>query len=330
MSAAETLPGMTAQPMSYLHTYGPAADPVTRLGWGLGIVSVLVVLIISALLLGAVLRRRAPLGAGQVDPLAIGRQGNGLRWIYIGVSISSVVLLGLAVWTMFTISAVSRPATTAAFTIRVTGYQWWWRARYEGGEAARTFTTANEIHIPVGQPVRLELESADVIHSFWVPQLGGKTDTIPGLTNISWMQADKAGIYRGQCGEYCGMQHAHMALLVVADPPAEFQAWWNVQLADAGDRKLDAAAQDGAAVFASHCAACHAVRGTDAGGILGPDLTHLMMRHTIAAGTLPNDADHLADWIRHAQAIKPGAGMPDIALDDAQLKLVVAYLQTLH
>jgi cytochrome c oxidase subunit 2 len=321
---------MTSHPMSYLHTYGPAADPVTRLGWGMGVVSVLVVLIISGLLLGGILRRRDPALANNSHPLDVGRQGNGMRWIYIGVGVSSVVLVGLGLWTLLTIAAVSRPPAATAFTVRVTGYQWWWRVRYEGKETARTFTTANEIHIPVGQPIRLELESADVIHSFWVPQLGGKTDTIPGQTNVSWIQADRPGVYRGQCGEYCGAQHAHMALLVVADAPDAFNAWWNAQLASVDNSILPAAALDGESVFTSHCAACHAVRGTGAGGIVGPDLTHLMSRHTIASGKLPNDSDHLAEWIRHAPQLKPGSRMPSIALSDAELKSVLSFLQILH
>lgn len=343
MIPAEAIPGMSANPMSYLHTYSPGADPVTRLGWGLGIVSIAVVVIIAGLLLGAILRRRESVEAGGVDPLDVGRHGNGMRWIYIGVGTSTVVLLGLAIWTLVTIAAVARPQGTAAFTVRVTGYQWWWRVRYEDRDAARTFTTANEIHIPVGKPVRLELESGDVIHSFWVPQLGGKIDTIPGQTNVSWIQADRAGVYRGQCGEYCGAQHAHMALLVVADPPAAFDAWWNAQLQSAGPSApaqvtqtsapaapAPASVSSGQAVFTTYCGACHAVRGTDAGGIYGPDLTHVMSRHMIAAGTVPNDATHLADWIRHAQQIKPGTRMPDIALSNSDLHSVVTFLQTLH
>jgi len=327
------IPGMSANPMSYLHTYSPGADPVTRLGWGLGIISIAVVAIISALLLAGILRRREPATAADSDPLHVGREGQGMRWIYIGVGVSTMVLFGLALWTLTTIAAVSRPPAMAAFTVRVTGYQWWWRVRYEDRDPSRTFTTANEIHIPVGKPVRLELESGDVIHSFWIPQLGGKTDTIPGQTNVSWIQADKPGVYRGQCGEYCGMQHAHMAMLVVADPPDVFAAWWAAQLQPAAkpaQATTAAPLPNGQAVFLTYCAACHAVRGTDAGGIYGPDLTHLMSRHMIAAGTLSNDEAHLAEWIRHAQQIKPGTRMPDINLPERDLKAVTAFLQTLH
>lgn len=320
-----TLPA-SVMPMSYLHTVGPAADPVTRLGWGLGLISVTVVVIIAALLLGAVLRQRAASDQGP----DVSRDGAGMRWIYIGVGISSVVLAGCAIWTLLVLTAVAHPATKPAFTVRVTGLQWWWRVRYEDGHAGQVFTTANELHVPVGQPVRLELESGDVIHSFWVPQLSGKTDTIPGQTNVSWFQADKPGVYRGQCAEYCGAQHAHMALQVVAEPPAQFQAWWQAQLAAAGPAPAAGPAAAGAALVQARCSACHTVRGTDAGGIVGPDLTHLASRRTIAGGTLPNDAQHLADWISHSQRIKPGTKMPEFALSAADLSNVVAYLSTLR
>jgi cytochrome c oxidase subunit 2 len=313
-----------AMPMSYLHTAGPAADPVTRLGWGLGLVSVAVVLIISALLLAAVFRTRA----GSAAPPDPSRQGEGMRWIYIGVSVSSVVLLACAIWTLVTLTAVARPATTPAFTVRVTGLQWWWRLRYENANPGQTFSTANELHVPVGQPVRLELESADVNHSFWVPQLAGKTDMIPGQTNVSWIQADRAGDYRGQCGEYCGAQHAHMALHVVAQEPAAFAAWWRGQLGAAAPTLPGAAG--GAALVLDRCSACHTIRGTSAGGLVGPELTHLMSRATIAGGTLPNDASHLADWIAHTQRIKPGTTMPEFALTEAQMRDVIAYLSTLR
>lgn len=312
--------------MSYLHTVGPAADPVTRLGWGLGLISLAVIVIIAALLLGAVLRRRGA-AAHQADVM---RQGAGLRWIYIGVGLSSVVLAACAIWTLLVLSSVAHPASKPAFTVRVTGLQWWWQVRYEDGQAHQIFTSANEVHVPVGQPVRLELESGDVIHSFWVPQLGGKTDAIPGQTNVSWFQADRPGVYRGQCAEFCGAQHAHMALQVVAEPPAAFQAWWQAQLAPAPPAPAAGPVAAGAALVQARCSACHTVRGTDAGGILGPDLTHLASRATIAGGTLPNDASHLAMWITQAQRIKPGTKMPEFALSRGDLSNLVAYLSTLR
>jgi cytochrome c oxidase subunit 2 len=185
------------------------------------------------------------------------------------------------------------------------------------------------LHIPVGRSVHIELLSDDVIHSFWIPALAGKTDVIPGQTNVAWLEATKPGIYRGQCTEYCGEQHAQMAMYVIADPPAQFQSWWDTQLASAPQANSDAVAY-GQAIVTERCGACHSIRGTSAGGIFGPDLTHLMSRRTIAAGTLPNDRENLAHWISHAQAIKPGSRMPTIALSPDELVAVATYLQTLE
>ena len=229
---------------------------------------------------------------------------------------------------MFTVAAVAMPTRTV-LTLQVTAAQWWWSVRYQSGEPDRVFTTANEIHIPVGRPVRIELTSQDVIHSFWIPQLAGKMDVIPGQTNVAWLQADQPGAYRGQCGEYCGAQHAHMAMYVIADAPQEYALWVRDQLRAAATPASEAA-RFGAQAFAAHCAACHAVRGTDAGGILGPDLTHLMSRQTIAAGLLPNTPGNLAAWIADSQALKPGSRMPALALSGRDLSATRTYLQTLH
>jgi cytochrome c oxidase subunit 2 len=239
------------------------------------------------------------------------------------------VVIGCVIGTLFTFAAVAMPAHAADLTLEVTGWQWWWSVRYRSAEPARIFTAANEIHIPVGRPVRIELTSHDVIHSFWIPHLGGKMDVIPGQTNVMWLQADHAGTYRGQCAEYCGAQHAHMAMYVVADTPQDYLAWLRGQLADAAPPRSQAV-RHGEESFVAHCAACHAVRGTSAGGILGPDLTHLMSRRTIAAGLLPNTPGNLAAWIADAQALKPGSRMPTLALSGPDLSAVVSYLQTLH
>ncbi len=312
--------------MSYLRTYGAAGDPATRLGWGLGLVSIAVTLIITVLLLRAVLRRHAK----PADPaaLAVRRDEGGMAWLYVGVGTSSVVLVACVVWTLFTVAAVAMPAHTA-LTLQINAAQWWWGVRYHSAQTERTFSTANEIHIPVGQPVRIELSTRDVIHSFWVPQLGGKMDVIPGKTNVMWLQADRAGIYRGQCGEFCGAQHAHMALYVVADSPQDYLAWSSHQLQPAEMPQSDSQRADQHA-FMANCAACHAVRGTPAGGTLGPDLTHLMSRETIAAGLLSNTPGHLAAWIADSQALKPGSRMPTLNLSGANLNAVVRYLQTLQ
>lgn len=315
-------------PMSYLQSFGPAGYPVTRLGWGLGLVACAVVLIIGVLLLGAIFRSRRS-NAEPVDALAVHRDAGGMAWIYLGVGISIVVLAVCMVWTLVVIAAVQQPSRATVQTVQVTASQWWWGLRYDNPQASRIFTAANEIHIPVGQPVRFELNSADVIHSFWIPKLGGKTDVIPGQTNVTWLQADQPGVYRGQCAVFCGAEHARMALIVVAQSPQDFRAWQARQLADA-PAPTSALARTGEQVFQSHCSACHTVRGTPAGGHVGPDLTHLMSRQTLAAGVLPNNAGTLAGWIMQPQAIKPGSRMPDQILSSQQLAAVVSYLQTLQ
>ena len=313
-------------PMTYMRTFGPAADPVTSLGWGLTIISALVILIIAGLLLKATLRARAT--TVSLSTIPITRPGGGSRWIYLGTGISTIILLGLVVWTMFTLAAIASAPEAPAFTIEIRAHQWWWEARYIDGASDRTFVTANELHIPVGKPVQLRLIGDDVIHSFWIPALAGKTDVIPGQTNLAWLEAIALGTYRGQCTEYCGAQHAHMAEFVMADTAADFASWWNHQLTPAPSPTLPN--MRGESVFLARCGACHAVRGTGAGGILGPDLTHIMSRATLGAGTVPNDPPSLRAWINDAQAVKPGARMPTLDLPPEELAAVTDYVQTLH
>jgi cytochrome c oxidase subunit II len=320
-------PASAETPMSYLRTFGPAADPVTRLNWGLLAISVFVVVLIGVLVLWGSLRKRPP-QADADGRLPVGAAHGGLAWIYIGAGISTLVLLGSAAWTLLTLAAVAAPPGSSGLTIDVIGHQWWWEVRYTGSEPSQVVVTANEIHVPIGQPVRLKLSSADVIHSFWIPQLAGKTDMIPGQTNYAWLQADRPGDYRGQCGEFCGAQHAHMALHVIAEEPAAFDAWRRGQLAEGATPQAPDAVR-GMAVFIARCSECHAVRGTSAAGKLGPDLTHLMSRRTIASGTLPNNTGTLSGWVADAQALKPGSRMPTLDLSPQDLHAVVSYLETL-
>jgi cytochrome c oxidase subunit 2 len=215
-------------------------------------------------------------------------------------------------------------------TIEIIGHQWWWEMRYRGPSPGDQVITANEIHIPTGQRVRIELTSADVIHSLWVPNLQGKTDLVPGRTLITWLQADVPGISRGQCAEYCGIQHTHMAFLVVAETPAEFARWLAEQRRPA-QAPADAMSQQGQSVFdGSGCGYCHTVSGARAAGSLGPDLTHFASRRTIAAGTLPNTRENLAAWLADPQRIKPGNLMPRVPLTPAALDAVVRYLESLR
>ncbi|HTJ22453.1 MAG TPA: cytochrome c oxidase subunit II [Gemmatimonadaceae bacterium] len=216
-----------------------------------------------------------------------------------------------------------------ALTINVTGHQWWWEAEYEDPDPSKRITTANEIHVPVGQPVQFKLRAADVIHSFWVPNLNGKRDLIPGYVSSQWFRADTAGVYRGQCAEFCGLQHAKMALYIVAEPPAKFAAWM-AAAAQSPPPPADSARLYGQRVFlSSGCAVCHTIGGTQAQAFVGPPLTHLKSRATIAAGTLTNTRANLMGWITNPQAIKPGVRMPAYPLTPLQLEALVDYLETL-
>lgn len=320
---------MNDTPLGYLTSAGRRADVTLPLTWFVLAVSVIVCIVITALLWLAVRRAQANGGAAETAAVAVDNSRRGVRWIWIGVAISSVPLLVTLVWTMAAMARVAGPPTQTALTIDVTGRQWWWDVVYHGALPSDTFQTANEIHIPVGVPVLVRLHGGDVIHSFWVPQLAGKTDTIPGQQNLAWLQADHPGRYRGQCTEFCGFQHARMGFEVVADPPAAFERWRLAQLAPARD-PVTPQQQRGAALVTFRCGLCHQVRGTDAASHYGPDLTHLMSRRLIAAAALPNSPGALGGWVQEPQGVKPGSLMPNQHLSGAELSDTLAYLETLR
>jgi cytochrome c oxidase subunit 2 len=315
-------------PMNYMVSHGPVAASEARLGWYLMIVSGVVVAVVALLVVFGGVRRPPARDATSLERTA---GHGGLVWIYVGgLLIPAAILIVSFGLTLGTLHATARPGRDAAATIQIIGHRWWWEVRYLDRDPTKTIETANEIHVPVGEPVRLQLTSADVIHSFWVPQLAGKTDVIPGQTNIVWLEADTAGVYRGACTEYCGLQHANMAPVVIAEPPAAFQSWAAAQRASAAT-PTDPDAAAGLAVFQkSACATCHAIRGTDALGRVGPDLTHLASRVTLAAGTLENTRGNLAGWIGNSQAIKPGNDMPVMTIAPKDLQALLAYLETLQ
>lgn len=315
-----------AAPLNYfLHAAGPAARPTMYLGWALAALVTAVMVIVAALLVVGVAKRRAPAANDRLPPDA-----GGMQWIYIGTGISAVALFGALVYMLVTLDSVAAPSRPPALTVSVTAYDWWWKVDYrDPANPARDFATANEIHIPVGEPVKIELRSADVIHAFWVPQLAGKTQTIPGRLNEQWIEADAPGVYRGQCSQFCGAQHAHMAFEVVAEDRAAFDAWWSAQAAPHA-AATSTAARAGARLFEARCAGCHTVRGTPSAGAQAPDLTHLGSRRLIAAGALSNTPEHQLDWIRHAQRIKPDGLMPSIALNAQEAEALSAYLATLQ
>jgi cytochrome c oxidase subunit 2 len=213
--------------------------------------------------------------------------------------------------------------------IKVTANQWWWQADYEGATPSEQFSTANELHLPVNRTAVIELHAGDVIHSFWAPNLGGKEDLIPGRTNYLRLTPRRTGVFRAQCAEFCGLQHAKMALTITVDRPADFEAWRRHQLGTP-PAPSNAEAQAGQHLFHTRaCVMCHRVGGTDAGATVGPDLSHIASRPTLAAGTLPNTPEALAGWITDPQGLKPGASMPKVSLSGPELSAVVAYLETL-
>jgi cytochrome c oxidase subunit 2 len=246
------------------------------------------------------------------------------------VGVSVIVLFVLLVVSISTSKSIRRFESKNALTIQVMGHQWWWHIKYQDPVASQSFQTANEIHIPVGEPVVILTSSNDVIHSFWAPNITGKRDLIPGYQNALWIQADKVGRYRGQCAEFCGHQHAHMAFYIIAEDKADFEKWKQAQIQPAPTPTPGSVQDKGMQKFlAAPCVMCHTVRGTQAGGAVGPDLTHVASRTTIAAGTLPFDHVNLQQWIRNAQAVKPGVRMPAMQLTDADLNAITMYVESL-
>ena len=300
---------------STLNPASHAADKIADLWWILFVVSVVVFTVVVALLLVGTLRGR---GGGPPDR-RVSRRGTRLVAI-AGVVVPAVVVISLFFASVATLPAVAPAGKNARMTIDVVGRQWFWDVYYRGGKVR----TSNEIHIPAGVPVEVRVHSEDVIHSLWVPRLNRKIDMIPGQTSSVVFDADKPGVYRGQCAEFCGVEHGNMALLVIAEPPADFARW------------LDHEAQPtptglgGSATFLnSGCGDCHLLRDTPAQSRYGPDLTHFGERQTIAAGTMTNTPEHLADWLRDPQAVKPGNKMPDLGLPEPEIQALVRYLEGL-
>jgi cytochrome c oxidase subunit II len=252
------------------------------------------------------------------------------RGVTTAVAVTVVILIALlaiSVWTGRTIATLH---AASAVRINVVGHQWWWEIEFDDPIPSRRVVTANEIHVPVDRPVRLSFASRDVIHSFWLPNLQGKRDLIPGYTSAIWINATRPGQFRAQCAEFCGLQHAHMALPVVAEPEADFNRWLDGLRQPARD-PLGDEQQRGLQIFLSaRCSGCHTVRGTLAHGQVGPDLTHIASRSTIGAGSLPNSREHLRAWILDPQRIKPGNQMPPSPMSDADLQALLGYLESLR
>jgi len=313
-----------------LRPAGVQAEHILHLWQGtLALCTVVFVLVLGAVLLalwrsGRGNARQAP----DLSPLTAPESGS-RRAVTWAVALSSIGLAALLWADVRTGSALAQLPAAGALRIELTGKQWWWQAVYDDPQTGARFVTANELHLPVGRAAIITLRSDDVIHTLWVPNLHGKKDLIPGRVAELRVRADQAGVYRGQCAEFCGEQHTLMALLVVAEPPAQYAAWAAAQARPAV--AATGAAQRGLQVFMENrCASCHTIAGTPAAGQAGPDLTHLASRQTLAAGTLPNTRGHLGGWIVDAPSLKPGTSMPATPLPADQLHALLAYLETLQ
>jgi cytochrome c oxidase subunit II len=320
------LAGSCTPDQSALHPRGPQAELLADIIWFFVIACTAVWIAVVIALAMALLRRRGP----RPDPLAADPQRERRAHIAIG---AAVVATFLIVTVHVAVSYVGQKRLFThkepAVTITVTGHQWWWEVRYEDPRPHHVFTTANEIHVPVGEPVTVVLKSDDVIHSFWVPNLAGKVDLIPGQDNRLQFVAAREGVYRGQCAEFCGFQHAHMGLVVVAEPRESFEQWRAAQIKPANPPS-DPERQKGHDVFhAKACMMCHQIRGAPAGGRMGPDLTHLASRRDLAAATLKNTRGNLAAWIVDPQSIKPGSQMPLVSIAPDELDPLLSYLEGL-
>lgn len=309
-------------PLSALDPAGPGAARIERLWWVLFWISSVVFAVVVGLILFSLRRARRDVTA-ELDRDET-RWGD--RFIAVaGVGIPVLILLGSFVYSLGEMNALATDDDDgSSLEIEVVSHNWWWEVRYPNGAV-----TANEIHIPTGERVRVILTTADVLHSFWVPRLQAKMDHVPGTENEMWIQADEPGTYRGQCAEFCGLQHAHMAFFVDAQPPDEFEDWYANE-SSAAPSPEGASSQRGQEVFlSSSCVGCHAVGGTEAAGIAGPDLTHLAARDTLFAGRLDNTRANLERVIIDPQGVKPGVGMPPTALDADDLEALLDYLESL-
>ncbi len=308
-----------AQPaMSVLSPAGPQAQAIADIGWAMALGAAALTLLVTGLLWRAL---RGPHRA--VRPL---------RWLVgAGLVMPVVVLAALMGWSQWHARVVMADPPPDALVVGLTGHMWWWELRYRHPAGGADIVTANEIRVPVGRTVWLALSSADVIHSVWLPQLAGKMDTVPGRVNRLVFRVDRPGVYRGQCAEFCGVQHARMALHLVAMPPADFEAWLQTQATGARVAATPQQQRGREAFLAQRCSACHTVRGVAEESRLGPDLTHVGSRVALGAGTLPNDPQAMADWITRVQDFKAGARMPDYRqLDAPTLQDIAAWLSHLQ
>jgi cytochrome c oxidase subunit 2 len=322
---------LLATNQSALDPAGPQAGRISTLWWIFFGTTATIYVIVQICMLVAALRKRQtepqPPPPMPIDPARERRVNRVISWL---VGMTAVVLFALLLSEFITGRKLyAFTSSPNQLEIKIIGHQWWWEVRYEDPVRSNMVITANEIHIPVGVPIRFDLESTDVIHSFWVPNLNGKKDLIPGHPTYFSMQADRPGKYEGQCAEFCGHQHAHMRFLVIAESRADFDKWREAQLKPAPEPQTDAQKRGRDVFINGSCIMCHTISGTPARGTVGPNLTHIGSSQTIAAATLANDPQNLRNWVHNAQSIKPGVLMPQIELPEGDIDAVVQYLESL-
>ena len=326
-------------PQSALDTAGPQAGRIESLWWIFfwvcAVVYVLVLVFLFLPLLRGDVGRPAAGAAPEPssdapeitpDPAAERRRSS---VVGAAVTLTVLILFALLLGDMLTGRKIHADPGPDTLTIKITGHQWWWEAQYNDVVPSNIVTTANEIHIPVGRPVKFELFSNDVIHSFWVPSLHGKKDLVPGHPVSTWLQADREGEFWGQCAEFCGHQHANMRMVIVAEAPEKFGQWLEASRKSAGEPVYPQQARGQQVFMSSPCVMCHSIQGTPAGGRVGPDLTHVASRRILAAGAIPNTPGHMAGWIIDPQKIKPGTHMPQNNIAPADLRALLEYLESL-
>jgi cytochrome c oxidase subunit II len=328
---ALVLAGCDGRNPSILNPQGPRADEAAFLFWLMLALSTPILLLVTALLVGSALRNRRRTAdehdepAGSDDELPAYRRS--MAWIVAGgIILPVVVIVPLSGLTLVSLNRMEAPPEQDALVVEVEGHRFWWEVRYPGTDAI----TANEVHIPVGRDVLFVLTTADVIHSFWAANLGGKRDMIPGEVNEVVYRADTAGVWEGVCAEFCGIQHTWMRLLVVAQPEDEFEAWLENQAADAAEPTTESEQLGLETFLAAGCASCHQIRGTEALGRLGPDLTHLADRRSLASVTVDNNRGNLGGWIANPHGVKPGTTMPPSPLPGPELNALLDYLEILR
>jgi cytochrome c oxidase subunit II len=317
--ATLALAGCTVNNANMLEPAGPQADAESQVFYVILILAIVIFSGVFAVLLYSIIRFRERPGSA-VPRQTFGHNALEIAWTVV----PTLGLAALLAYTIITLFGPLAPPANPDMTVKVIGHQWWWEFRYQD----QNIVTANELHIPQGKTVKLLLESNNVIHSFWVPAIAGKTDVIPGQHNTMWLEANKTGTYRGECTEFCGQQHAHMNFIVVVDSQPDYDAWATNQL---HGPSADSQAMDGAKIFAQRCATCHLINGsTERVSQIGPNLTHVGSRQQIGAGVLENTPDNLRSWIHDTQLIKPGNDMPAFTnLNDQDLSALVAYIDSL-